>query len=240
MPFQIVAFTKASRIEWVMYAPTHLWSNRAHLNCHIRLKTPLTRILQLVLLTAVVSAAVYPAQRADACSPPPGGFPKFTVADRTEAAEIVLEGTVASLSDEDSLGDFHSATVDVQKYFKGQGPATVDISGFGNPGLCLSRVGTGDRLIFYARGDPSNGLSAHYLSVFFGAVDPADAKTIAEVIAAVGQAQITPVDGPSEALLPTTGDSDVVGLVRFALGVGILAVFMGVMMVLVRWRKGVA
>ncbi len=117
----------------------------------------------------------------------------------------------------------------------------MDISGFGNPGLCLSRVGTGDRLIFYARGDPSNGLSAHYLSVFFGAVDPADAQTIAEVIAAVGQAQMTPVGSPSEALLPKTGDSDVVGLVRLALGLGILAVVMGAgMMVLVRWRKGVS
>ena len=222
-----------------MLNPTHLWSNRAHLNCDRGLKTPLTRILQLVLLTAMVSAAVYPADRADACSPPPGGFPKFTVADRTEAAEIVLEGTVAALTDEDILGYFHSATVDVRQYFKGQGPATVDISGFGNPGLCLSRVGTGDRLIFYARGDPSNGLSADYLSVFFGAVDPADAQTIAEVISAVGQAQMTAVGAPSEALLPTTGDSDVVRLVRlaFVLGVGILGA--GIM-VLVRRRKGVS
>ncbi len=204
------------------------------MNCDVRLKTPLTRILQLVLLTAVVSAAVYPAQRADACTPPAGGLPKFTVADRTEAAEIVLEGTVASLTDEDII----SATVDVQQYFKGQGPATVDISGFGPSSLCLSRVGTGDRLIFYARGDPSNGLSAHYLSQF-DAVDRADAQTIAEVIAAVGQAQITPVDATSEALLPRTGDSDLVGLVRlaFVLGVGIIGA--GIL-VLVRRRKGVS
>lgn len=172
----------------------------------------------------------------DACTPPAGGLPKFTVADRTEAAEIVLEGTVASLTDE----DIFSASVDVQQYFKGQGPGTVNISGFGPSSLCLSRVGTGDRLIFYARGDPSNGLSAHYVSQF-DAVERADAQTIAEVIAAVGQAQITPVDAPSEALLPRTGDSDVVGLVRLALGLGILAVFMGAgMMVLVRWRKGVS
>ena len=116
----------------------------------------------------------------------------------------------------------------------------MDISGFGPSSLCLSRIGTGDRLIFYARGDPSNGLSAHYLSQF-DAVDPADAQTIAEVIAAVGQAQMTPLDAPSEALLPPTGDSDVVGFVRLALGLGILAVFMGAgMMVLVRWRKGVS
>ena len=198
------------------------------------MKRLLTRILQLVLLTAMVSAAVYPAQRADACSPPAGGFPKFTVADRTEAAEIVLEGTVASVTDE----DIFSATVDVQQYFKGQGPATVDISGFGPSSLCLSRVGTGDQLIFYARGDPSNGLSAHYLSPFH-AVDRADAQTIAEVIAAVGQVQMTPVDAPSEALPPTTGDSDVVGLVRlaFVLGVGIIGA--GIL-VLVRRRKGVS
>ena len=115
---------------------------------------------------------------------------------------------------------------------------TVDISGFGPSSLCLSRVGTGDRLIFYTRGDPSNGLSAHYLSPF-NAVDRADAQTIAEVMAAVGQAQMTPVDTPSEALLPRTGDSDVVGLVTlaFVLGVGFLAA--GIM-VLVRWRKGVS
>ena len=111
----------------------------------------------------------------------------------------------------------------------------MDISGFGPSSLCLSRVGIGNQLIFYALGDPSNGLSAHYLSPF-DAVDRADAQTIAEVIAAVGEAQMTPVDPPSEALLPTTGDSDVVGLVTlaFVLGVGILAA--GIM-VLVRRRK---
>ncbi len=52
---------------------------------------------------------------------------------------------------------------------------------------------------------------------------------------------MTPLDASSEALLPTTGDFDVVGLVRLARGVGILAVFMGAgVTVLARWRKGVS
>ena len=33
-----------------------------------------------------------------ACTPPPGGLPVFTIAQRVQAAEVVLEGTVTQMS----------------------------------------------------------------------------------------------------------------------------------------------
>ena len=123
-----------------------------------------------------------------ACTPPPGGLPRYTVADRTHAADVVLEGSVIALT-----GDYfiHTATVDVHRYFKHRGPATVTIWPLGASSLCLSPMDAGQRWVFYATGDPNTGLRAHYLSQF-DAVDPADPQTISEVIAAAGQDPATP------------------------------------------------
>lgn len=163
-------------------------------NCLGRLLKHLCLILisVIVLTLVIVLALTRPASSpVCACTPPPGGLPDYTVADRTNAAEVVLEGTVVALTDEDNYGAIKTATVQVHQYFKDIGPAIVTISGFGPPSLCLSPVHVGERWIYYATGDPSTGLSAHYLSQF-DAVDPADPQTIAEVVAAVGQDPVLP------------------------------------------------
>ena len=144
-----------------------------------------TRALAAALILSVNLMLALHTKPAYACSPPVGGFLQYTVGDRTSAAEVVLEGTVADVSPDGNV--FDSATVEVHQYFKGSGPATVEISGFGQESLCLSEVRIGDRLIFYANLNQSGELSAHYLRLSTDAVDPADTKTILEVMAAVGQ-----------------------------------------------------
>jgi hypothetical protein len=124
-----------------------------------------------------------------ACTPPPGGLPHYTVADRTNAAEVVLEGTVIGTSDKAAY--VYTATVHVHQYFKAWGPVIVTISGFGPPSACLSPVHVGERWVFYATGDPDVGLRAHYLSQV-DAVAPATPEVIAQVIATVGHDPVLP------------------------------------------------
>jgi hypothetical protein len=168
----------------------------------------------LILILSVSLMLALRTNPAHACTPPAGGLPKHTVEDRISAAEVVLEGKVAAVSVE---GIPYSATVEVHQYFKSSGPATVEISGFGPSSLCLSSVGVGYRYIFYTTRHQSDELRAHYLSQF-DAVDPADPKTVAEVMAAVAQdketenptpsptatATLTPTPSPTAPTEPTT------------------------------------
>lgn len=117
-----------------------------------------------------------------ACTPPPGGLPIYTIAQRVAAADVVLEGTVTEVSTLTFPDD--TATIQVQRFFKGSGPATVTITGFGPGAMCRSQVAVGNHFIFFARGDPATMMEANYLGQF-DAVAPADQDTIAEVIAAL-------------------------------------------------------
>ncbi len=53
-----------------------------------------------------------------ACTPPPGGHPVYTVADRVDAADVVLEGIVTEVR-----GSWwpQEADVNVTQYFKDRG-----------------------------------------------------------------------------------------------------------------------
>jgi hypothetical protein len=132
-----------------------------------------------------------PVPAALACTPPPGGLPPYTVADRVNAAEVVLEGTIIALTNEADPLAIKTATVEVKQYFKGTGPVIVTIAQFGPSSLCLSPVFVGQSWIFYAAGDPQTGLTAHYLSQF-DAVDPATTEVIAQVIATLGYEPVSP------------------------------------------------
>jgi hypothetical protein len=77
-----------------------------------------------------------------------------------------------------------TATISVLRYFKGSGPATVSITGFGPGALCRSFVQVGDHWIFFAKGDPSALMSASYLSQF-DAIAPPSADIIAQIMAAL-------------------------------------------------------
>jgi len=117
-----------------------------------------------------------------ACTPPPGGVPVYTIAQHVRAADVVLRGTITQVTVKDFQN--YTATISVQQYFKGNGPATVTITDFGTGADCRSSVRAGEEGIFFANGDPSALMHASYLSQV-GAVSTPDADTIAQIIAAV-------------------------------------------------------
>lgn len=102
--------------------------------------------IALVLCLLSVASAL-------ACTPPPGGLPIIPIAQRVQAADVVLEGTVTQMSATNFQDD--TATISVLRYFKGSGPITVTITGFGLGALCRSFVQAGDRLShLIAEADP--------------------------------------------------------------------------------------
>lgn len=149
-------------------------------------------ILFFLILTA--ATVLTPAQPVTslipACTPPPGGLPSYSTADRVAHAEVVLEGTITKVV-EGTYDVSQIATISVTHYYMGYGPAEVTIDGFGPGSLCLSYVQEGDYLIFYAHGNPMTGLSASYLSQF-DALDSVSPETTAEIIEAVGHDPLPP------------------------------------------------
>jgi hypothetical protein len=118
-----------------------------------------------------------------ACTPPPGGLPSHTIAERTNAADVVLAGTVITVMT-DYPPAFIIAIVEVDHYYKSTGPEIVTISNLGPESLCLSWVDVGDQRIFFTIGDPYTGLRAHYVSQF-DAVVPISPEVVEQVIIAV-------------------------------------------------------
>ncbi len=177
-------------------------------------------------LFSIHRAAVY------ACTPPVGGLPSYSIADHVQWAPVVLEGVVVSV---DETFNGQVADVEVRRYFKGNGPTTVQISHLGPTVVCLSPVAVGDHKIFYAQGNPNSGLRAAYLSQF-DAVAPADPDTIAQVEAVTGVTPVVPQ-------LPTgTGPSSSAGLAVFGgaavgLAAGILVGAAGVFLAMRRSRR---
>jgi hypothetical protein len=158
----------------------------------------LIRLFLLCLLLATIFA--WQPSSAFACEPlPPEQAAQATHTCRTQSADIVLEGTIT-----DTIGrDFsHTATVAVDVYYKGSGPAEVTITGFGQGPDCLSPVAKGDYLIFYATGDPATTLNAYYL-VGLDAVTQPSTDVVAEIQAAAGQQPVEPADNDQ----PTFGIS---------------------------------
>lgn len=135
-------------------------------------------VLGIIFVMASLATPAY------ACTPPPGGPLYFSPAERALAAEVVLEGTIIAVV-VDTSTMLEIATVEVHRYFKADGPETVTIAPFGPSSLCLTPVSVGQRLIFYAKGDPATGLEAQYLSAG-DAVSPATPEVIGEIIAALG------------------------------------------------------
>ncbi len=158
-------------------------------------------LVRFALFTILCLALfAFPAQ-SFACTPPPGGLPRYTVADHVKAAPIVIEGIVTDVT---FLGNtpMHTATIQAVRYFKGAGPMTLTVEGYGPSSICLASVAQGDRLIFYIRGG-TRGYSAFYLSQF-DSVAAADSKTISEVITAVQGITPTVTLTPSASPNPAT------------------------------------
>lgn len=147
---------------------------------------------------------------------PVGRF-DFTVEERTIDAEIVLEGTVVNDKSFEAYfgetnvsqidGDYgvygdlgaasattrsgYSSVIIVHQYLKGSGPAIVEIHGFGVGGSCLSSAMKGERLIFFAKGNPEKVLAANYMGVY-SATEEVNPANIAEAIQFSGQQPIIP------------------------------------------------
>jgi hypothetical protein len=150
----------------------------------------LIRLFLLCLLLATLFA--WQPSPTFACEPlPPEQAAQATHTRRTQSADIVLEGTITDTAGRDFA---HTATIEVDLYYKGSGPAEVTITGFGQGPDCLSPVAEGDHLIFYATGDPAATLDAYYL-VGLDAVTQPSAEVVAEIEAAAGQEPVEPADG---------------------------------------------
>lgn len=141
------------------------------------------------VLLALILALLGAPQRALACTPPVGGLPNFTTADRTNAAQVVVNGTVLSVqTDPTTYRDL--AVIKVTSYLKGIGPEIIAVSNYGSSTICLSPVSAGQAGIFFINGDEATGYTATYLSQF-DAVVPNDPAHIQEALAASGQAART-------------------------------------------------
>ena len=136
---------------------------------------------QSVILTqsAATLFALPSATPIPACGPSP-----HTIAEHTNAANIVLEGVV-------SYVDPSVAIVQVVQYLKLQansfGPSVQIV--FIEPTDCLVTLSIGDHHIFYATGEPAAPMYPLNFDQYVPIMPP-DAATIAEITAASGQAPI--------------------------------------------------
>ncbi len=136
-----------------------------------------------------------------ACTPTPEGKPPPTVADRVRSADVVLIGTVTTVTE---TGE-PSATVQVEQYFKGAdtGIEQVEILGFGGSWVCRRYVEVGDRFIFYALQYGDGTLHAHWLTAGDAVASPTNAL-IAEITTALSRPPDMDIAHPSPALVTHT------------------------------------
>ena len=160
-----------------------------------------------------------------ACTPPPGGLPVITIAQRVQAADVVLRGTITQVAVE-NFQDY-TATIAVQSYYKGSGSATVTIANFGTGADCRSAVQVGGDWIFFAKGDPNGLMQANYLSQFDAITTPT-ADAIAQILAALNirpraYLPLLASSAPIEAAAPRhTEDATLFGITLLVLGAGTL------------------
>lgn len=144
------------------------------------------RALHLVICLALLAGSLLAAPRpALACTPPPGGLPTYTAAERAQSSDIVIIGAVTELRESFGIPG-ETATIAVERYLKGDGPASLVVSGYGPGSICRSQLEVGARLIFYIVGDGAGGYRAYYKSQFDAVAAPEPA-TVAEIEAAVAR-----------------------------------------------------
>lgn len=114
----------------------------------------------LYLMSFIVSPVL-------ACSPSQEAM-NLTLEDRVENAPMILIGTAVqgfTTSYGNGYEIIREIEVEVETYLRGEGPAIVRISGFGDGADCLSYARLNERLIFFVEGDPDTGLQANYTGV---------------------------------------------------------------------------
>lgn len=132
----------------------------------------------MVILILGLAISVQPAY---ACSPvptPDGPTPiPMTLESRVQNIPVIFEGTVTAMTEDRAL-----TTVQVSRYFKGEGPGSVTITGFGWGTDCLPEAYVGEHAIFYTFGDPTKELSIPS----GGNVEAVDDAKVEAIIKAVG------------------------------------------------------
>jgi hypothetical protein len=153
-------------------------------------------ILPLLLMISLSTAAP-----ALACTPPVGGLPRLSMVDYVANAPLVLEGTVFEIIEDPANWADVSARIQVDSYYKGSGPAEIEVQGYGDTALCRSPIFAGDHYIFFVAGN-ADGYHAVYASQF-DAYARANDDSRAAVIAAVDQEPAPPqATGDSSQTLP--------------------------------------
>src|SRR5215510_10120316 len=97
------------------------------------------RATLLCFILASLAASVLSVRPVLACSPTATlpGFKGFTVADHTNASDVIVEGTVTAVRTYDPTQSLpfvwgsEEATIEVRQYVKGNGPTIVRMRGFG-------------------------------------------------------------------------------------------------------------
>jgi hypothetical protein len=161
-------------------------------------KTNLTNLsvrssLILGLVAVLFSLSIIPAL-ACAAQPPPSAYPTYTLKERISLAPYVFSGTITDIK----YGETAVATVKVQSYFKGSGPATVKISGFSSGADCQEMVNKGQQAVFFTFGDATTTLKVTSKldpSKYVKPTDPLTDQFVSQVKEATGQEPIAPLPG---------------------------------------------
>ncbi len=97
-----------------------------------------------------------------------------TVAEQTNSANYVVEGTVIEeLWDVETLTG--TSVIEVTKYHKGCGPATVTVSGYSDPDFCGVKMGaTGSTVVTFGCLVSGTELRVNNVGVWTGEVDGTD------------------------------------------------------------------
>lgn len=136
--------------------------------------------------------------------------------DRLNDVQVVLEGIVTNFEGPDYP---YTVRVKVQQYFKGSGPQTVRVEGFGSGASCLYEIEIGQSAIFFLNGTPNQLLEigktadAKYADGWY-LLEPVSSKIVTQIVTATGHepvlpdgvtlvATITPLIQTTPALTPT-------------------------------------
>jgi hypothetical protein len=119
----------------------------------------------LILSFSFLSILSNPTKKAFACTPTvtPSSFKAITINDRTNAAQIIIFGTIVEVEKYqgdlvylDSSRGLDKATIKVHDYAKGSGPQTVIVQGVGISTACQYEAVIGARGVYFISLDTDN------------------------------------------------------------------------------------
>ncbi|MBI5928514.1 MAG: hypothetical protein HY862_04355 [Chloroflexi bacterium] len=197
------------------------------------MKTWFSRLSAVAFLLIGLFALAHSPQKVYACTPTsstnPGPPPiQYSIEDRVSRAPLVLEGTVIS------TGPGNTATIEVHRYFKGNGPAIMTGVHYGDGAMCQAPLFIGGPVIIFVGEWQADELAAFYLGEY--ATVPVTEENIQQIVAITGQEPIfpdvtlTPSPVPDAPTSDSSERDDFSGLLQLCLA-GFLPMFMGIVVV---------